>query len=392
MRFLIAALALTLALPSIPGAATRAADEPFRIDAIVSQTGPAAFLGATETKSLGILESVINKEGGIKGRPIHFVVSDDGSAPATALQIYNQLAQRKPAAFIGTGFTATCNALQPMVKDHGPVMYCLSPSLTPVPGGYGFAGSVWTYYLARVMLRYYRERHWNRIALISSTDASGQEFTNAFNFALTLPEYKNFTLVDLERFNVADVSVAAQMAKIKAANPDMIITWTAGSGFGTLLHGIADGGLTQPVTSCNCNMINAQLAQYKGFMPKELYFPGVRPIVQGAVAKGPVRDAQAVFFGAMKAAGVDKPDMAYILPWDPALLIIDAYRHLGTDATAEQVRDYLLKLHGFAGINGIYDFRDNSNRGIGENNAQMTRWDPDNGVFVAVSKAGGALK
>ena len=195
-----------------------------------------------------------------------------------------------------------------------------------------------------------------------------------------------------ERFNVADVSVAAQMAKIKAATPDTIITWTAGSGFGVLLHGIQDAGLPQPVTSCNCNMINAQLSQYKSFMPKELYFPGVRPIVQGAVAKGPVRDAQSVFFGAMKAAGIDKPDMADILPWDPALLIVDAYKHVGLNATAEQLRDYMIKLHGFAGINGIYDFRDNSNRGIGENNAEMTRYDPELGVFVAVSKAGGGLK
>ena len=392
MRFLIAALALVLALASIPGPAVRAADEPFRIDAILSQTGPAAFLGATETKSLAILEGVLNKQGGINGRPIHFVVSDDGSAPPTAVNIFNTINQRKPAAFIGTGFTATCNAIQPLVRDHGPIMYCLSPSLTPVPGGFGFAGSVWTYYLARVMLRYYRERHWNRVALITSTDASGSEFNNAFGYALSLPENSGVTLVDSERFNTADVSVAAQMAKIKAANPDTIITWTAGNGFGVLLHGIQDGGLTMPVSACNCNMINAQLAQYKSFMPKELYFPGVRPIVQGAVAKGPIRDAQTVFFNAMKAAGVEKPDMADILPWDPALLIVDAYKHVGLNATADQLRDYLLHLHGFAGINGIYDFRDNSNRGIGENNAEMTRYDPDRGVFVAVSKAGGGLK
>jgi len=195
MRFPIAALALTLALTSIPGAATRAAEEPFRIDAILSQTGPAAFLGATETKSLAILEGVLNKHGGINGRPIHFVVSDDGSAPPAAVTIFNQMMQRKPAAFIGTGFTATCNALQALVKDHGPVMYCLSPSLAPVPGGYAFAGSVWTYYLARVMLRYYRERHWNRVALITSTDASGSEFNNAFTYAMSLPENKGLTMV-----------------------------------------------------------------------------------------------------------------------------------------------------------------------------------------------------
>ena len=206
------------------------------------------------------------------------------------------------------------------------------------------------------------------------------------------PENKGIALVASERFNVSDVSVAGQMAKIKGAAPDVLVTWTAGSGFGTLLHGYADGGLTMPVASCNCNMIHAQLAQYASFLPKELYFPGVRPIVEGAVAKGPVRDAQTVFFNAMKAAGVSKPDMAYILPWDPALLIVDALRHVGPNATPDHVRDYLEHSHGFAGINGLYDFRDNLNRGIGENNAMMTKWDPVNGTFVAVSKAGGHIK
>jgi branched-chain amino acid transport system substrate-binding protein len=391
MRFILASLLAATTLVSSAGAAGTTSGTPVQIDAILSQTGPAAFLGATETKSLAILENTLNAQGGINGRPVHFVVNDDGSAPPTAVQIFNQINQHHPATILGTGFTATCNAIKPLVKDHGPVMYCLSPSMAPEPGGYAFAGSVWTYYLARIMLRYFRARNWTHIATITSTDASGSEFNYAFAYAAGLPENHSITLVDSERFNTSDVSVAAQMAKIKAAAPDVLITWTVGTGFGTLLHGIHDGGLAMPIGACNCNMINAQMQQYASFLPKELYFPGVRPIVQGAVAKGPVRDAQTVFFTAMKAAGIDKPDMANILPWDPALLLVDAYRHVGVDATPDQIRAYLLQLHGWAGINGLYDFRDNSNRGIGESNAEMTRWDPDHGDFVAVSKAGGTL-
>jgi branched-chain amino acid transport system substrate-binding protein len=105
-----------------------------------------------------------------------------------------------------------------------------------------------------------------------------------------------------------------------------------------------------------------------------------------------VRDAQNVYFTAMKAAGQTRPDVAYILAWDPTLLIVDAYRHVGTNATPDQIRDYLEQLHGFAGINGLYDFRDGLNRGIGENNAMMTKWDPVSGTFIAVSRAGGYVK
>jgi branched-chain amino acid transport system substrate-binding protein len=386
-----ALLACALLAVCLPRAAT-AAPDPVTINVILSQSGPAAFLGQTETKSLAILEGVLNAQGGIRGRPVHFAIADDGSLPATAVQLFNQIATTKPSVLLGTGFTATCNAIQPLVRDNGPVMYCLSPSMSPVPGGYAFAGSVATYYLARVMLRYFGDRGWKRIAVITSTDASGTEFATALNAALAGSEGKNLTLVDSERFNVADVSVAGQMAKIKANTPDVLITWTAGSGFGTLLHGIEDGGLALPIVACNCNMIQAQLAHYASFFPKELYFPGVRPIVEGAVADGPVRNAQTTFFAAMKAAGVLRPDMAYILPWDPALVLVDALRHVGPNATADQVRAYLEASHGFAGINGLYDFRDNLNRGIGENNAMMTKWNPDTERFLAVSKPGGHIK
>jgi branched-chain amino acid transport system substrate-binding protein len=391
MRLAAALLASALLAVFLPAAAI-AAPDPVTINVILSQTGPAAFLGQTEAKSLAILEGVLNAQGGIQGRPVHFAIADDGSVPSTAVQIFNQMAATKPPAFIGTGFTATCNAIQPLVRESGPVMYCLSPSLSPVPGGYAFAGSVATYYLARIMLRYFNDRGWKRVAVITSTDASGTEFGSALTAALQGADGKNLTLVDSERFNVADVSVAGQMAKIKASTPDVLITWTAGSGFGTLLHGIQDGGLAMPVAACNCNMIHAQLHQYASFLPKELYFPGVRPIVEGAVAAGPVRNAQSTFFGAMKANGVARPDMAYILPWDPALLIVDALRHVGPNATPDEVRAYLETSHGFAGINGLYDFRDNLNRGIGESNAMMTKLDPSTEGFTAVSQAGGHIK
>ncbi len=390
MRIVFAALALAAVLASVGARQARAGD-PFTIDAIVSQTGPAAFLGQAETKTLAVLETVVNRQGGINGRPVHFAIVDDTSNPAVAVQLFNQIQLHKPAAIIGTGFTATCNSTQPLIREHGPVMYCFSPSMIPVPGGYGFSGMVPTNKIVNIMLRYFNERDWHKLALINSTDASGTEFQNAFTEALQRPENAAFTLVAAERFNVADVSVAGQMAKIKAAAPDMLITWTVAS-FATLLHGISDGGLTMPISACNCNMVPGQLSQFSAFMPKELYFAGPRPIVEGAVSKGPVRDAQDVYFAAMKAAGQTRPDVAYILAWDPTMLLVDAYRHAGTSATPDQIRAYLEQLHGFAGINGLYDFRDNSNRGIGENNVMMTKWDPAAGKFIAVSQAGGRIK
>jgi len=52
--------------------------------------------------------------------------------------------------------------------------------------------------------RYFKTQNWKRIALITSTDASGQDADEGFEAALNLPEFKTsgLSLVSHEHFNV----------------------------------------------------------------------------------------------------------------------------------------------------------------------------------------------
>jgi hypothetical protein len=133
------------------------------------------------------------------------------------------------------------------------------------------------------------------------------------------------------------------------------------------------------------------MAQLKDIMPSELIFPAYRAMNSGDVRPGPIRDAQVKFFGALKAAGM-KPDAANVTAWDPVMISIDALRHLGATATPQQVHAYIEALHSYAGVNGIYDFRDGSQRGISSSAVVVNRWDPAKQTFVVVSKPGGGVK
>src|SRR6202012_6286137 len=98
--------------------------------------------------------------------------------------------------------------------------------------------------------------------------------------------------------------------------------------------------------------------QYSAFVPKELYFTGFRVQAYKTAGAGPVRDADYQFIDAMKSVGIPNPDGTHMTGWDATLVVVDALRHLGTNATAEQLRNYIATLHGYVGINGIMDFRD----------------------------------
>lgn len=381
------ALAFAAVLPS--GLAAQSS-EPIKIPVVLSLTGLAAFIGKGEQTALGFLEEHVNKAGGIKGRQVQFVITDDGSNPQTAVQLVNQIIATKVPIMIGPGLTQDCNAVGPLVKD-GPTEYCMSPGINPSRDGWIFSSGVSLRDDALVMIRYFRERGLKRMAILSSTDATGQEVDRDYDYVKSLPEFKDIEFVAREHFNLTDVSVSAQLARIKAANPQVLLTWTVGPAFGTELHGITDAGLNVPVGASNGDMIYQQLAQYKSFFPKEVDFVGVLATANDALGTGPIKDAQKVYFDAFNAGGV-KPDFVNTLAWDPALIVLDAYRHLPANATAAQFREYITKLHGFAGINGIYDFRDGSMRGISANSAIMQRYNPETGTFTTVSKRGGYVK
>jgi branched-chain amino acid transport system substrate-binding protein len=168
---------------------------------------------------------------------------------------------------------------------------------------------------------------------------------------------------------------------VKAANPQAVIGWAAGTATGTIFRGLHDAGIDVPVLAGNGNMIPAQLAQYTGFLPRELYFSGRRALVADPTAPRGVRDAQAAFQSAFKAAGV-KPNFVHTLAWDPALVLIDALRKAGPEASPQQLNDYIGHLRGWAGINGSYDFTAIPQRGIGLRDIVIDRWDPATSDFV----------
>jgi branched-chain amino acid transport system substrate-binding protein len=365
------------------------AAEPYEINVILSLSGIAAFIGTQEAASLQALEAVENKNGGINGRPIKLVIADDASSPVNAVQLANQIIAKGAPVLLGPTLTADCDAVYSIVKANGPVEYCFSPALHPAPGSYGFSAGASTADLALAAVRYFRNRGWTRMALISSTDASGQDGENVVKAALAAPENKNVSLVANEHFAIADVSVGAQISRIKAADPQVIIAWTTGTPTGTVLRGFHDAGLDVPVLLNAGNIVRAQLRGYASFAPTQLFLPGLRFLAPNLVRSGPLKQAQEEFFNGLAAAKIPTPEVNMSFAWDPARVVINVLRHLPPNPTAAQVREGIEQTHGISGINSILDYRDNSQRGVPISAVVIIRWDGPKDTFVPVSQPGG---
>ena len=378
-----------LAAAAATGGQARAADD-YEINVILPMSGGASFLGKAEQQSLQLVEKSTNDTGGIQGRPLKFVFHDDQSSPQTAVQLASQIVAMKPAVMIGSSIVAMCNAMAPLMSA-GPVQYCLSPGIHPAAGSYTFTSSVSTHDLGRALIRFYRMKGWTKIAIITSTDASGQDAEKGFDETLKLPENKDVTVVSRQHFNPTDVSVSAQIETIKAAKPQALIAWSTGAPIATIFKSIIQSELDVPVGTTDGNMTFAQMNQYAAFLPKQLYIPAAEWVTyRTGSAKNPeVAKAQTHFAEVFKAAG-QVPDVASALSWDPAVVVVEALRKVGPTATAAQLRDYLGKLTGYAGIDGVYDFTREAQRGLNVEDAVVTQWDPGAKTWQPRSEPAGA--
>ncbi len=246
--------------------------------------------------------------------------------------------------------------------------WCFSPSIRPKPGGYVFTTQIASRDQQRALMTYFQARGWTRIALITTTDASGQDAEKAINELVKEPEFADVQLVEQNHFNASDVSITAQIARIQAAKPQVIISWATAAAGATVFRALVQAGIDLPVAASGSNMTYGQMTQYASFLPKQLFFgvsawaaagdPGDRPPAGGA------RRAEALLPGDPGGRHPSRCKLRYRLGAgaarrrrpEPAA---------AEGATAAQLHDYLEHFKGYAGIDGIYDFTKFPQRGLG---------------------------
>lgn len=376
-------IAFGTALCLVPPAAF--GEDAFTINVILPLTGPAAFVGLDEKNAIQIFEAVINKSGGVRGRPIHFQILDDQSSPQVDLQLVNTLIEQHAPVFIGPSNGASCSAVEPVVRAAGPVEYCLSPALSPQKGSFVFASARSLAATDAPIARFINDKGYDRIATLSVTDNSGLAGLKALEDVV--PNYPALRIVDEEKFSPSALTVAAEVAKIKASNPKAIFIHASGGAFGTALRGLKDAGIVDvPVFTSSSNLSKVLLAQYAAFLPRDLYFDGFP--WQGVVPKDrSMRKAYDAFLVGFKNAGVVPTSMSGY-SWDPTAIVVSAFNKVGFDATADQIRNYIANLQDFAGINGTYDFR-RDQHGLGNDSTILVKWSPATGDIIAASQPGG---
>jgi branched-chain amino acid transport system substrate-binding protein len=380
------AFATALALAATPASS---ASGPYVIQVILPLTGPAANTGTLAAQTLRIFETYANEHGGLRGQPIHFDVHDDGSQPSTSVQLLSSIIAQKPAVVLGPTPTQTCNALAPLVEKTGPVLYCSTPGTLPPRGSYVFCAAMALPQFDRGIIRYMRLKGYKRLAIISSTDGSGQANDAATRDVLALPESKELKVVTWEHMNPTDINATAQATHIKNSDAQAIIAWVSGPTFGTVLRSLRDVGVDLPLTPNGANVNPDELTQFNDYLPTEMPLAGFPFMAPDQIQNTPLRRPVNDMIAAYRAAGVKISPGGTGYAWDAASIVLSGLRKIGPNATAQQLRDYILGLRNFAGIDGDYDFSANPDQhGLSDTNVVMVAWDGKTKEWIPLSKLG----
>jgi branched-chain amino acid transport system substrate-binding protein len=198
---LIAVAATAFALPVLPAAAQTSE---ITIGISICTTGPAAALGVPERNAL----EFVPKE--IAGVPLKLIVLDDGGDPTNATTNARRFVTESNVA-----------------NEAGIPHFGLAPfPVTPERAKWSVVMPQPVSIMGKVLYEHMKAHNIKTVGYIGYSDSYGDLWFNDFkNQAVPM----GLTLVDEERFARPDTSVAGQVLKLVAANPDAILVGASGT-------------------------------------------------------------------------------------------------------------------------------------------------------------------
>jgi branched-chain amino acid transport system substrate-binding protein len=198
------------------------AEEPIQIGAVLSLTGAGAGLGGPERHGILLAEKIINARGGVHGRPIKVIIEDDGSKPDIAKSKAEGLIDGKVRALIGPSLTASTGAVGNRTNSV-PMVQIACTGLGPqIETSYKMLFHVLPPQAlnARALLEYATKVEKAKRIGVLHDSGYGNVVMTAMK---TVAENYDVEFVATEKFEVGATDVTTQAAKVKAANPDVVL-------------------------------------------------------------------------------------------------------------------------------------------------------------------------
>ena len=246
-----AKLASLVALAGVTSLALAA--DPILIGVDGPFTGGSSSMGVSMRDGVRLATDEINKAGGVLGRPIQLVERDDEAKNERGVQIAQELINKeKVVAVVGYINTGVALASQRFFQEAKiPVMNnvatgsLVTHQFDDQPENYVFRNAAHDSIQAPMIVEEaITRRGYTKVAILADSTNYGQLGREDLEKALAA---KGIKAVAVEKFNIKDVDMTAQLLKAKEAGAQVVLTYGIGPELAQIANGMTKLGWKVPM-------------------------------------------------------------------------------------------------------------------------------------------------
>jgi len=358
-RHLAHAAVLSLAVAAAPALA----QEPIRIGSFLSVTGPAAFLGDPELKTLELYVERINAAGGVNGRKLQLTAYDDaGDAEKARTFAKRLIEQDKVDLIVGGSTTGATMAAVPLVEQAGVPFVSLAGAVVIVE-----PVKKWVFKTPHTdrmacdkIFVDMKARGATKVALISGSGGFDKSMRAE---CLKVAPSHGVEIVADETYGAADTDMTAQLTKIRASNAQAVLNAGFGQGPAIVTRNYRQVGITLPLYQSH-GVASKEYIKLSGDAANGVRLPAAALLVADLLAAG---DAQKPVVTAYRDAYETrfKSDVSTFggHAYDGLMLAVGAIKAAGSTDKAK-VRDALEVTKGYVGTGGVVNMSATDHMGL----------------------------
>ncbi len=352
--------------------------DPIKIGAIIASTGPIAFLGEPEEKTIRMMIDKVNEEGGINGQMIELVFKDSQANNENAIAFASQLIEEENVfAIIGPTSSGTSMSIKDIVQEGKTIMISCAAAETisdPV-ASYVFTTPQQDKYAVMQILITMQEMGIKKIALLVGGTGFGRGGLAQFEkFAL---DYE-VEIVLAEEFSVRETDFSALVTKTKATDAEAVVIWSVFPAQYNIPQNMLQIGYDIPTFSSH-GFGNIKYVEEMGREAAEgIIFPcGKLFSAEQLPDSDPQKALLLEYTNDYESTYNEDVSTFGGHAYDALNILFTAIEEVGADK--EKVRDYIESLTNFPGTGGLYNYSATEHNGLGLD--ALVMYKVENGKF-----------
>ena len=344
--------------------AAAAQPEPIRIGAFLSVTGPAAFLGDPEQKTLELYVEKVNAAGGVLGRKLQLYAYDSaGDAEKARAYVKRLIEQDKVDALVGGSTTGETMAAVPLAEAAGVPFISLAGAVVIVEPvkKWVFKTPHTDRMACEKIFTDMKSRGATRVALISGAGGFDRSMRAE---CLKVAGSAGVQIIADESYGAGDSDMTAQLAKIKAT-PGVQAVLNAGFGQGPAIvtRNYRQLAIGAPLYQSH-GVASKQFVKLAGDSAEGVRLPAAALLVADTL---PDADAQKKVVASYKREyeARFKQEVSTFggHAYDGLMIVLDAMRRAGTTDKG-RVRDAIESTRGYVGTGGVVNMSAQDHMGL----------------------------